>query len=78
MVGRYHGNKLNKLGKMIWLQFPTKVLQIWLGQDKCHYKNKKSSLEQSLSLHNKIHDIINPTYLKKEREKNLKFPKQWL
>ena len=39
---------------------------------------KKSSLEQISSLHNKIHDIINPKYLKKEREKNLKFPQEWL
>ena len=39
---------------------------------------KKSSLEQSSSLHNQIHDIINPKYLKKEREKNLKFPQEWL
>ena len=66
MLGTYHGNKLNKLGKMIWLQFPTKVLQIWLAQDKCHYKNKKLFLEQSLSLHNKIHDIINPKFSKRK------------
>ena len=46
------------------------------GQDKCHY-TKKSSLEQSLSLHNQIHDMINLKYLKKEREKNLKFPQEW-
>ena len=38
---------------------------------------KKSSLEQSSSLHKQIHDIINPKYLKKEREKNLKFPREW-
>ena len=38
---------------------------------------KKSSLEQSSSLHNQMHDIINPKYLKKEREKNLKFPQEW-
>ena len=25
-----------------------------------------------------MHDIINPKYLKKEREKNLKFPQKWL
>ena len=31
MVGTYHGNKIDKLGKIIWPQFPTKVLQIWLG-----------------------------------------------
>ena len=39
---------------------------------------KKSSLEPSSSLHNQMHDIINPKYLKKEREKNLKFPQEWL
>ena len=26
---------------------------------------------------NQINDIINPKYLKKEREKNLKFPQKW-
>ena len=36
---------------------------------------QKSSLEQSSSLHNQMHDIINPKYLKKEREKNLKWVK---
>ena len=25
-----------------------------------------------------INDIINPKYLKQEREKNLKFPQEWL
>ena len=34
---------------------------------------KNSSFEQNSSLHNQIHDITNPKYLKKEREKNLKF-----
>ena len=38
---------------------------------------KKLFLEQSSSLHNQIHDIINPKYLKKEREKNLKLPQEW-
>ena len=38
---------------------------------------KKSSLEQSSSLHNQIHDIINPKYLKKEKEKHLKFAQEW-
>ena len=38
---------------------------------------KKSSLEQSSSLHNQIHDIINLKYLKKEREKNLNL-QEWL
>ena len=27
---------------------------------------------------NQINDIINPKYLKKESEKNLKFPQEWL
>ena len=39
---------------------------------------KKLSLEQSSSLHNQIRDIINPKYLKKEREKNLKLPQERL
>ena len=38
---------------------------------------KKSSLEQSSPLHNQIHDFINPKYIEKEREKNLKFPQEW-
>ena len=42
------------------------------------HTQKKSSLEQSSSLHNQIHDIINPKYLKKEREENLKFLQEWL
>ena len=25
MVGTYYGNKIDKLGKIIWPQFPTKV-----------------------------------------------------
>ena len=46
------------------------------------YKKKKKSIEQNSSLHNQIHDneihdIINPKYLIKEREKNLKIPKKW-
>ena len=45
--------------------------------DKCHYTKKKSSLEQSSSLHNQIHDIINPKYFKKEKNKNLEFPQEW-
>ena len=39
---------------------------------------KKSSLEQSSSLHNQISNIINPKYLKKERGKNLKFTQELL
>ena len=45
------------------------------------YTKKKKSIEQNSSLHNQIqdneiHDIINPKYLIKEREKNLKIPKE--
>ena len=36
---------------------------------------KNIIFKQNSSLHNKIHDIIK--YLKKEREKNLKFPQEW-
>ena len=64
MVGAYHGNKIDKLGKMIWPQCPTKVLQILLVWEMSLHKKKKSSLEQSSSLHNQIRDIINPKYLK--------------
>ena len=46
-----------------------------IGQMSLH--KKKTSLEQSSSLHKQIRDIINPKYLKKEREKNLKFPQEW-
>ena len=71
MVGKYHRNKIDKLGKMIWPQFPTKVYKY--GQDTINVTTqKKSSLEQSSSLHNQISNIINPKYLKKERGKNLK------
>ena len=41
-------------------------------------QRKKSSLEQNSSLHNQIHDIINPKYLKKERDKNLNLPQERL
>ena len=40
--------------------------------------HKKNPLEQGLSLHNQIHYIINPKYLEKEREQNLKFPQEQL
>ena len=40
--------------------------------------HKKIIFRTELSLHNQIHDIINPKYLKKEREKNLKFSQEWL
>ena len=37
---------------------------------------KSSYLEQNSYLHSQIYDF-NPKYLKKEREKNLKFPQEW-
>ena len=45
--------------------------------DKMSLHRQKSSLEQSSSLYNQIRDIINPKYLKKEREKNLNLPQEW-
>ena len=29
--GTYHGNKIDKLAKVMWPQFPTEVLQIMTG-----------------------------------------------
>ena len=34
MVGTYHGNKIDKLRKMIWTHFPTEVSQINNDWDK--------------------------------------------
>ena len=77
MVGTYHGNKIDKLGKMIGpISHQSITNMAGIGQMSLH--RKKSSLEQSSSLHNQTHDIINPKYLKKEREKNLNFPQEWL
>ena len=80
-MGTY-GTRIDKLGKMIWSQFSTKVLQVtildiddWYWIRVNQYSKEKSSLEQNSSLHNQIyiHDIINPKYLKKDREKNFEF-----
>ena len=78
MVGTYHGNKIDKLGKMIYgPNFPPKYYKC--GWERRNVTTqKKSSLKQSSSLHNQIHDIVNPKYLKKEREKDLKYPQEWL
>ena len=77
MVGTYHGNKIDKLGKMIGpISHQSITNMAGIGQMSLH--RKKSSLEQSSSLHNQIHHIINPKYLKKERDKNLKFAQEWL
>ena len=67
MVGTYHGNKIDKLGKMIGPNFPPKYYRY--GWDRINVTTqKKSSLEQSSSLHNQINDIINPKYLKNVEE----------
>ena len=31
MVATYHGNKIDRLGKMIWSQFSSEVLKIMTG-----------------------------------------------
>ena len=70
----FHGNKIDKLRNMMGAQLPTKVLQIMTGIGMSLYK-KSSYLEQNSYLHSQIYDF-NPKYLKKEREKNLKFPQE--
>ena len=45
--------------------------------DKMSLHRQESSLEQSSSLYNQIRNIINPKYLKKDREKNLNLPQEW-
>ena len=59
-VGTY-GNRIDKLGKMLWSQFSTKVLQITIldidDWDKIRvdqYSKENLSLEQNSSLHNQI------------------------
>ena len=60
----YHGNKIDKLGKMISSQFPTEA---YITNCECCRINatihSKSSLEQSSSLHNQLHDTVNPKHL---------------
>ena len=60
MVGIYHGNKIDKLRKMIYgPNFSPKYYKC--GWDRRNVtRHKKSSLEQSSSLQNQIHDIVNP------------------
>ena len=60
-VGTY-GNRVNKLGKMEWSQFSSKVLQItildiddWDRIRVNQYSKENSSLEQNSSLHNQIY-----------------------
>ena len=64
---------------MVWPQFSTEVLQLmtWKGYDRIGIESLE---EPNSSLHNQMHvDIMNQKakYLKKEREKNLKFPQKW-
>ena len=60
-VGTY-GNRIDRLGKMVWSQFSTKVLQItvldiddWDRIRVNQYSKGNSSLEQNSSLHNQIY-----------------------
>ena len=60
-VGPY-GNRIDKLGKMAWSQFSTKVLQItildiddWDRIRVNQYSKENPSLEQNSSLHNQIY-----------------------
>ena len=60
-VGTY-GNRIDKLGKMVWSQFSTKVLQItvldiddWDRIRVNQYSKENSSLEQNSSLNNQIY-----------------------
>ena len=60
-MGTY-GNRIDKLGKMVWSQFSTKVLQvIILDTDDCdrirfnQYSKENSSSEQKSSLHDQIY-----------------------
>ena len=59
-MGAYR-NRIDKLGKMVWSQFSTKVLQITVldinDWDKIRvnqYSKENPSLEQNSSLHNQI------------------------
>ena len=59
-VGTY-GNRIDKLGKMVWSQFSTKVLQKtvldindWDKIRVSQYSKENPSLEQNSSLHNQI------------------------
>ena len=60
-VGTY-GNRIDRLGKMVWYQFSTKVLQItvldiddWDRIRVNQYSKGNSFLEQNSSLHNQIY-----------------------
>ena len=60
-VGTY-GNRIDKLGKMVWSQFSTKVLQViildtddWDRIRFNQYSKGNSSSEQKSSLHNQIY-----------------------
>ena len=71
-------NRVDKLGKMIWSKFPTKVLQITIldikywDKNKCQHLKENSSLEQRISVYI-IKCMISIKIPQKRRKKNLKF-----
>ena len=58
-------------------RFPTKILQIWLDRINITTQKKIIFRTEFILNNQKTPDNINPKYLKKEREKNLKFPQEW-
>ena len=81
-----YGNRIDKLGKMVWYQFSTIVLQITiLGIGDWHRtRAKRVNIQKKIYLSDRIHlyiikyihHTINPKYLKKGREKNFIFPQE--
>ena len=78
-----HANRIDKLGKMVWSQFSTKLLQITI-LDIDDWDRIRVNIKKKIHLQNRIHlyeikythNIINPKYLKKEIKKNFKFPQE--
>ena len=78
MFGTY-GNRIDKLGKMIWSQFSTKVLQITIlhinDWDRISVNSQKKtfacrkSLKQNLYLDNQIHMVSIKIPQKRSKEK---------
>ena len=65
--------RVEKLGKVIWSQFFTKVLQMTIlvinwNKNKCQYSKENSSLEQRTYLHNKMQDLNQNTSKRKEEK----------
>ena len=44
MARTYRGNKIDKLANMIWIQFPTEVLEIMTGIGQMSLYKKKNHL----------------------------------